>query len=100
MRRILTSAPTFHYPKNLYNNLTYLYPNSNIWVTGHSLGGALASLLSVTFGAPAVGIESPGEKLASSRLHLPSPVRPHHINSVAIRTTTHPIRVSSQRRSP
>ncbi|PIL35451.1 hypothetical protein GSI_02178 [Ganoderma sinense ZZ0214-1] len=58
---------------NLYNNISYLYPNSDIWVTGHSLGGALASLLSVTFGAPAVAIESPGEKMASSRLHLPSP---------------------------
>ncbi|CDO75192.1 hypothetical protein BN946_scf184866.g33 [Trametes cinnabarina] len=34
---------------NLYNNLTYLYPHSDIWMVGHSLGGALASLLGVTF---------------------------------------------------
>ncbi|KAG5337287.1 hypothetical protein C0989_009933 [Termitomyces sp. Mn162] len=59
--------------QNLYNNLTYI-PNSNIWVIGHSLGGALASLLGATFGAPAVAFESPGERMAARRLHLPSPV--------------------------
>jgi hypothetical protein len=51
-----------------------MYPDSNIWIIGHSLGGALASLLGVTFGAPVVAFESPGEKIASKRLHLPSPV--------------------------
>lgn len=61
--------------QNLYNNLTYMYPDSNIWIIGHSLGGALASLLGVTFGRPAVAFESPGERMASTRLHLPSPVR-------------------------
>ena len=51
-----------------------MYPESNIWITGHSLGGALATLLGVSFGAPAVAFESPGDKLASTRLHLPQPV--------------------------
>ncbi|KAI0326432.1 alpha/beta-hydrolase [Cubamyces sp. BRFM 1775] len=64
---------------NLYNNLTYLYPHSNIWMVGHSLGGALASLLGVTFGAPTVAIESPGEKMAAARLHLPSPPEVQHV---------------------
>lgn len=41
---------------------------------GHSLGGALSSLVGVTFGVPVVTFEAPGEKLAASRLHLPSPV--------------------------
>ncbi|KAH7924671.1 alpha/beta-hydrolase [Leucogyrophana mollusca] len=58
---------------NLYNNVTYMYPHANIWVIGHSLGGSLASLLGATFGAPAVAFEAPAEKLAASRLHLPSP---------------------------
>ncbi|OSD08584.1 alpha/beta-hydrolase [Trametes coccinea BRFM310] len=58
---------------NLVNNLTALYPDANIWLVGHSLGGALASLLGTTFGLPAVAIESPGERLAAQRLHLPMP---------------------------
>ena len=34
----------------------------------------MASLVGVTFGAPVVAFEAPGEKLAASRLHLPLPV--------------------------
>ncbi|KAI0733567.1 alpha/beta-hydrolase [Fomitopsis betulina] len=67
---------------NLYYNLTYLYPESNIWIIGHSLGGALASLLGVTFGVPVVAIESPGEKMAAGRLHLPSPLEVQHVTHV------------------
>ncbi|KAF8328844.1 alpha/beta-hydrolase [Cantharellus anzutake] len=75
---------TLFYPigVNLYNNLTYMYPDANIWVTGHSLGGGLASLLGVTFGTPVVAFESPGERLAARRLHLPSPPSTHHITHV------------------
>ncbi|KAG6810704.1 hypothetical protein H0H92_010667 [Tricholoma furcatifolium] len=58
---------------NLYNNISYMYPDANIWVVGHSLGGALASLIGVTFGAPVVAFEAPGERRAAQRLHLPSP---------------------------
>ncbi|KAI0264366.1 Alpha/Beta hydrolase protein [Gloeopeniophorella convolvens] len=67
---------------NLYNNITHMYPNANIWVIGHSLGGALASLLGVTFGAPVVTFEPPGERMAAQRLHLPSPPSTHHITHV------------------
>ncbi|KJA19504.1 hypothetical protein HYPSUDRAFT_69247 [Hypholoma sublateritium FD-334 SS-4] len=67
---------------NLYNNVTYLYPHSNIWIIGHSLGGALASLIGVTFGLPVVTFESPGERLAATRLHLPSPPSTHHVTHV------------------
>jgi lipase ATG15 len=60
--------------KDLYNNLTYMYPYSNIWVIGHSLGGALAAMIGTTFGPPVVAFQSPGEKRAAARLHLPLPV--------------------------
>ncbi|KZT29861.1 alpha beta-hydrolase [Neolentinus lepideus HHB14362 ss-1] len=75
---------TLFYPigTNLYNNLTYMYPESNIWIIGHSLGGALASLLGVTFGVPVVTFETPGEKMAAGRLHLPSPPSTHHVTHV------------------
>lgn len=50
-----------------------MYPNATIWLTGHSLGGSVSSLIGLSFGAPAVTYESPGELLAASRLHLPLP---------------------------
>jgi len=55
----------------LYMNLTATYPTSTIWLTGHSLGGSLAALLGATFGVPTVTFESPGERLAAARLHVP-----------------------------
>ncbi|KAG8890001.1 putative lipase atg15 [Tulasnella sp. 332] len=64
---------------NLYNNVTYLYPNANIWLTGHSLGGSLAALLGLTFGAPVVAFEAPAERLPAQRLHLPSPPSTQHV---------------------
>ncbi|GJE94583.1 alpha/beta hydrolase [Phanerochaete sordida] len=67
---------------NLYYNLTYMYPESNIWIIGHSLGGALAGLLGATFGVPVVSFEAPGEKMAAGRLHLPSPPSTQHITHV------------------
>ncbi|CAK7892909.1 putative lipase Atg15p [[Candida] anglica] len=70
---------------DLYRNVTALYPpeSTNIWVTGHSLGGALASLLGRTFGIPAVAFEAPGEMLATKRLHLPSPPGlPKHLENI------------------
>ncbi|KAF8842632.1 alpha/beta-hydrolase [Paxillus ammoniavirescens] len=67
---------------DLYNNITSMYPNANIWVIGHSLGGALSSLIGTTFGAPVVAFEAPAEKLAATRLHLPSPPSTQHITHV------------------
>ncbi|WVO13259.1 hypothetical protein L204_100872 [Cryptococcus depauperatus] len=58
---------------NLYNNITYMYPNASIWLTGHSLGGSVSALIALSFGAPAVTFEAPGDFLPASRLHLPLP---------------------------
>lgn len=65
--------------QNLYNNVSYMYPDANIWLTGHSLGGSLSSLIGVTFGAPVIAFEAPSEKLAAARLHLPSPPSTQHV---------------------
>ena len=43
---------------------------TNIWMTGHSLGGALASLVALTNGLPAFAFEAPGDMLYASRLGL------------------------------
>lgn len=58
---------------NLYTNVTSMYPDANIWLVGHSLGGAISSLLGQTYGLPVVAFESPGEALAAQRIGLPKP---------------------------
>ena len=59
--------------KELYTNVTELYPEANVWVSGHSLGGAVSSLLGMTYGLPTITFESPPENLAAKRLGLPLP---------------------------
>lgn len=61
----------------LYGNVTELYPNSEIWMSGHSLGGAVSSLLGLTFGLPVTTFEAPGDALAAARLGLPAPPDSH-----------------------
>lgn len=58
---------------DLYTNITELYPDSYVWLVGHSLGGSVSSLLGMTFGLPVVTFEAPGEDLAAKRLGLPAP---------------------------
>ena len=59
--------------RELYSNVTELYPDSIIWLSGHSLGGAVSSMLALTYGLPAVTFEAVPEALPVSRLGLPVP---------------------------
>lgn len=57
----------------LYGNITEEYPNANVWLTGHSLGGLVTTLIALTFGHPVLTFESIPQALAISRLALPTP---------------------------
>ncbi|TKA64263.1 putative lipase ATG15-1, partial [Cryomyces minteri] len=59
--------------QDLYHNVTAIYPNADIWLAGHSLGGAVSSLLGLTYGLPVVTFEAPGEAMPAARLGLPTP---------------------------
>lgn len=59
--------------RDLYHNVTERYPNSDVWITGHSLGGVVSSLLGLTYGLPTVTFEAYPDALAASRLGLPVP---------------------------
>lgn len=59
--------------QELYGNVTELYPNSTIWMAGHSLGGSVSSLLGLTYGIPVTTFESVPEALPAYRLGLPTP---------------------------
>lgn len=47
-----------------------MYPHASIWTTGHSLGGALASLTAMSNSIPAFTYEAPGELLYAQRVGL------------------------------
>ncbi|KAI4206837.1 MAG: hypothetical protein LQ346_000899 [Caloplaca aetnensis] len=72
----------------LYGNVTELYPNSNIWLSGHSLGGSVSSMLGLTFGLPVATFEAPGEALAAARLGLPVPPNNGHPSAPQTRQHT------------
>ena len=57
----------------LYGNVTEAYPNSTIWMSGHSLGGSVSSLLGLTYGLPVTTFEAVPEALPAMRLGLPVP---------------------------
>lgn len=59
--------------RELYSNVTQLYPDSNVWLVGHSLGGSVSSLLGLTYGIPVVTFEAVPEALPAGRLGLPVP---------------------------
>jgi lipase ATG15 len=66
-------------------NMTRIFPDSEFWVVGHSLGGAVASLMGLTYNFPAVTYESPPERLPAQRLGLvkPGQAPTYHIGNTA-----------------
>jgi lipase ATG15 len=80
IRELVSEDHYYRATLDLYGNVTELYPSSVVWLTGHSLGGALSSLLGLTYGHPAVTFEAPPDALAAERLGLPLPPgsRSHH----------------------
>lgn len=77
----------YYAAQDLYHNVTALYPDAEIWMAGHSLGGAVSSFLSLTFGHPAVTFEAVPEAMPASRLGLPVPPG-HQIGSLQQRKMT------------
>lgn len=58
---------------DLYTNVTKVYPKADVWLTGHSLGGAMSALLGLTFGLPTVAFQAIPDALPAARLGLPTP---------------------------
>ena len=55
----------------VFEYLKELYPNARFWFTGHSLGGAIASLVALTDKTTsAITFASPGDKLYAERVGL------------------------------
>ncbi|KAL7747305.1 putative lipase atg15 [Sorochytrium milnesiophthora] len=63
----------YHAGRDLYLDITQKYPHATVWFTGHSLGGAISSLLAATYNLPAVAFEAPGELMFARRLGLALP---------------------------
>lgn len=59
--------------RDLYHNVTERYPHSDVWLSGHSLGGVVSGLLGLTYGLPTLTFEAFPDALAASRLGLPTP---------------------------
>ena len=59
--------------RELYSNVTEIFPHSTIWIAGHSLGGAVSALLGLTYGLSVVTFEAVPDALAAARLGLPIP---------------------------
>jgi len=70
---LASSAHYYQAALEIYYTIHDAFPESNIWITGHSLGGALAAMTGLTFAAPTVTFCAPGDRMAAKRLHLPQP---------------------------
>ncbi|KAI8811078.1 Alpha/Beta hydrolase protein [Cladochytrium replicatum] len=60
----------YNLAQTLYLAIRQYYAASTIWVTGHSHGGALASLIALTNGIPSISFSTPASLLFAHRLGL------------------------------
>lgn len=69
----------------MMHNVTRMYPGADYWVIGHSMGGAVASLIGLTWGLPTVTFEAPGNELPAIRLGLDPDAGPpvYHFGNTA-----------------
>ena len=49
---------------------TVEYPSSEVWLVGHSLGGALATVTAQWYGVYGIGFEAPGDAMFAHRIGL------------------------------
>lgn len=73
--------------RDLYHNVTERYPNSDVWMSGHSLGGVVSALLGLTYGLPTLTFEAFPDAMAAERLGLPTPPG-YQIGSIQTRAKT------------
>lgn len=85
VRNLLEKDHYYWAVKDLYHNVTERYPDAQIWMSGHSLGGVVSTLLGLTFGLPVFTFEAFPDALAASRLGLPTPPG-YHIGAHQSRT--------------
>ena len=81
---------------SVYRNTTKSYPKaSRIYLVGHSMGGAMASLLALTYSLPAVTIESLPQRLPAQRLGLAIPPDPRFTATYHVGHTADPVYMGS-----
>ncbi|KAI9350140.1 Alpha/Beta hydrolase protein [Obelidium mucronatum] len=70
----------FNLANTIYMAVSLWYPASKtIWLTGHSLGGSLASLVGLTHDLPVLAYEAPGDFMYALRIGLIPDDGPRHI---------------------
>lgn len=77
----------YYAARDLYHNVTEKYPGADVWMSGHSLGGALSAMLGLTYGLPVLTFEAVPDAMPASRLGLPTPPG-HQIGALQERQNT------------
>lgn len=73
-KSLITYEPNYYRDSiDIYKYITSRFNITNYYVTGHSLGGTIASLLAATFNLTCLAFESPGDLFAMKRLGIYHP---------------------------